>query len=163
MTELYNKAFNFMLENEGGFSNHSQDKGGATLYGVSSKFFPQVYEDLQKAQDENEIKQILYNFYHNEFWNPLYNKINEERLAVRLFDLGVNMGKKTSVRLLQSASNVLGSSLKTDGVFGNGTLTAINVTKPYNEYIRQAESYYKGLSDFNIFGRGWINRLYREI
>lgn len=163
MSELYSKAFIFTMANEGGFSDHRRDKGGATLYGVSSKYFPAVFESLQNAKDEVEIHDILYKFYYNHFWNPLYEQIYDSKLAIRLFDLSVNIGMKPSVKLLQNASNVLGSRLILDGNFGKGTLAAVNVTKPYNEYVREVENYYRSLSDFDVFGRGWINRLKKEI
>lgn len=163
MTNTYYKAFQFLLSNEGGFSDHKRDSGGKTMNGVSSKYFPEVYQMLMDAEDEVQRHDILFKFYYNEFWNPLYSDIKDEKLAIRLFDLGVNLGVKPSVRLLQSSSNVLGTKLRTDGIFGKGTLIAVNVTNPYNEYIRQVESYYKSLPDFDIFGVGWTNRLHKDI
>lgn len=158
MLELYTKAFNFMLKNEGGFSNHSKDKGGETLYGVSSRFFPETYKLLRNATDDLEVQQILFKFYYNEFWNPLYAQIRSERLAIRLFDLGVNLGVKSAVKVLQRPLNV-----KVDGIFGKKTLAAVNLYDIYGDFIAEADKYYRSLPDFPTFGKGWINRLYKEI
>lgn len=157
MLERYTKAFNFMMKNEGGFSDHPADRGGATLFGVSSKFFPQTYNELQNATDDLERQQILFKFYHDEFWNPLYDQIRSERLAVRLFDLGVNLGVKRAVRLIQQIAGVT-----IDGVFGKQTLRAVNLYDVYGNFIAEADKYYRSLDDFPTFGKGWINRLYRE-
>lgn len=158
MLERYNKAFQFMVKNEGGFSNHQKDKGGKTLYGVSSYYFPEVYKKLESAKSDLEIHEILFAFYYNNFWNPLYDQIRSERLAVRLFDLGVNLGIKTAVKCLQRACGV-----KIDGIFGRDTLRSTNLYDIYGNFIAEADKYYRSLADFPTFGRGWINRLYRDI
>lgn len=165
----FTKAFNFTKQNEGGFSHNPHDKGGATIYGVSSKYFPEVYNQLILESDQEQIEQILKAFYYTEFYNDLYEEIFFEPLAIRLFDLSVNLGKKKAISILQSTFNTLSQNIiKADGVFGRGTLRAINlppIIHPnfYLRYQKNAEAYYRSLDDFDVFGRGWLNRLYRNI
>ena len=168
MTDRFLKAFNFMQKNEGGFSEDKRDKGGATIYGVSSKWFPEVYNQIMNCAPE-ELQGILQNFYLGEFWNSLYDQLLHEDTAIRLFDLGVNMGKVEAVKILQNTFNNL-SNLKIgeDGKFGAGTLNAINhppidAQSFYVSYQNHAEAYYRTLPDFNTYGKGWLDRLYRAI
>lgn len=158
MLDLYNKAFSFMQANEGGFSDHKKDKGGKTLFGISSYYFPEIYKRLEAAQTDLERHEILFKFYHDNFWNKLYDQIRSERLAIRLFDLGANLGVKSAVKLLQGVSGA-----NKDGVFGQQTLHAVNLYDIYGDFIAEADKYYRSLPDFPTFGKGWISRLYREI
>lgn len=165
-----------MKANEGGFSNHPSDPGGKTLFGVSVFYFPVQYYKIYSAWKSGNkvlLAELLHYFYHNEFWNPKYSLLSDKRLAIRLFDLSVNLGKKTAVRLLQTAINQTSIlNLETDGVFGNKTLNACNFLykqisteeEPlYEEFINQVERYYRSRKNFNVFGKGWLNRLNREI
>lgn len=156
-----------MRENEGGFSDNPHDKGGATIYGISSKWFPNDYSAIMGAPTQEEKELLTKQFYYNHFYNPLYDKIFYEPLAVRLFDLGVNLGKGISITLLQETFNRLSQNkISEDGKFGEGTLRGINLPPIvhenfYSSYQKRTEEYYRGLKDFSIFGKGWLNRLYK--
>lgn len=165
-----------MKANEGGFSNHPSDPGGKTLFGVSVFYFPVQYYKIYSAWKSGNkvlLAELLHYFYHNEFWNPKYAELNDKRLAIRLFDLSVNLGKKMAVKLLQTAINeCCNRNVTIDGIFGNQTLTACNFLykqlsaeeEPlYEEFIDQAERYYRSKKNFNVFGKGWLARLNRPI
>ena len=162
------KAFEFTKQNEGGYSNDARDKGGETIYGVSSKWFPEVFRELMEAKPE-ELEGILKAFYQAEFWDDRYDEIFFEPLSIRLYDLSVNLGKRKAVQLLQKTFNSLSyTKISEDGKFGAGTLRAVNlppIVHPnfYLSYLRQAEAYYRSLPDFNVFGKGWLNRLNKPI
>ena len=168
MTQRYLKALEFTKQNEGGFTNNPHDKGGETIYGVSSKWFPEVYKELTEAKPE-EVDEILKAFYYAEFYDMLYEQIFYEPIAIRLFDLGVNLSKKKATKLLQQTFNKLSQvRIGEDGKFGNGTLKAINMPpiaheQFYLSYQKEVEQYYRSLPDFTHFGAGWISRLYRDI
>ena len=162
------RAFEFTKQNEGGFSNDARDKGGATIYGISSKWFPEVYNEVMEAKPE-EVDGILRAFYQAEFWDDKYDELFFEPLSIRLFDLSVNLGKKKAIKLLQKTFNDLSvTKISEDGNFGAGTLRAVNlppVDHPnfYTSYLRQAKAYYETLADFGVFGKGWISRLNKPI
>lgn len=168
MSQRFLKAFTFTKSNEGNFSNNPHDKGGKTIYGVSSKYFPEVFQTLIDSKPE-EVEEVLKAFYYTEFWNDLYEQIFFEPLSIRLFDLSVNLGKKRAISILQETFNKLSQDiLKTDGIFGRGTLRAVNlppIVHPnfYLRYQKNVEAYYRSLADFDVFGKGWTNRLYRSI
>jgi lysozyme family protein len=100
----------------------------------------------------------------------LYPVIKPAKLAVRLFDLSVNLSKRTAVRLLQETVNFLGAErISEDGEFGQQTLTAVNHLSIYNDdivykvYCEKVRSYYRSRNNYKYFGRGWENRLNKEI
>lgn len=155
---LFDLAYKFTKENEGGFSDNPHDKGGKTIYGISSVYFPNDYERIITSPKSDHTK-LCKEFYLREFWNPLYEQLIDKKLAIRLFDLGVNVGKLKSVILLQR-----GICVKADGIFGGVTLRTTNEDEwAYEKLIAEAEKHYKTRQDFNVFGKGWLNRLYKPI
>ena len=156
---LFNKAFQFTEDNEGGFVDDPRDKGGATIAGVSSKYFPDDFQQIINAPNKEAQQKLIKDFYLREFWNPLYEQLIDKKLAIRLFDLGVNIWTVRAVKLLQN-----GLHIPADGIFGQGTLKVANNDEyAYEKLIHKAEDFYKSRKDFNIYGKGWINRLYKPI
>ena len=155
---MFHDAFIFMLQNEGGYSDDPNDKGGKTKWGISQNAHPNVdVENLTASQAEM--------IYLKEYWNPLYTKI-DERLSTRLFDVSVNVGVKKAIQMLQySLGFYFNEDIRTDGVFGTKTLNAIlaNDQKSiYSMFVYVVSNYYADLEN-KLYLKGWLNRLYRNI
>lgn len=162
MTYTFIKAFEYTIAQEGGYSNNPNDKGGKTKFGISKRNHPDV--DIENLTLD-EAKEI----YYNEYWDYGYDMI-QTSLAVKIFDLGVNMGVRRAIKLMQATLNkYYNKDLKIDGLFGNKTITAIkevNSKNLYSLYIFEVSLYYQEISkkDNNkIFFVGWLNRLYKQI
>ena len=100
MTSKFRRALAYVLENEGGESNHPADRGGHTKWGITAATAKQngfYIKTLTKTQAEW--------IYHRNYWK--YEWITDERLAIKMFDLAVNMGTFGANKLLQQAT-VLG-------------------------------------------------------
>ena len=83
-------------------------------------------------------------------------------IALMTFNASVNSGPSLGARLLQRALNDLNQNLVVDGEVGPKTLGAANsvdVRSAVERYSQIHENFYRGLSKFNVFGRGWLNRL----
>lgn len=167
----FDKAFEHLIINEGGFSDDPLDKGGKTIYGIASKFHPETFNlvySLHKDGKKELALDVAKKFYKKEFWDDRYESIQDSSLAFKLFDLGVNMSPKKSVKFLQQTCNRIlqKKQLNEDGVFGDETLYYVNrIGKEtlYKEYVLTAESYYKKLWNFFKFGKGWLRRLDKRI
>lgn len=167
IVDYFPAAMVYTSRNEGGYANDPYDPGGETIYGIAKNMheakFTEVYE-LHKGAQYNEARRVAEQFYRAEYWNELYNYMHLKSLAIKLFDLGVNIGKKRSVKLLQKCINELsGSGIKVDGIFGPVTLRELNLLDGYSVYalfMVKAEDYYRSLKTFWRFGRGWLRRLY---
>jgi lysozyme family protein len=110
------KRFQRVLEltktNEGGYANHPNDRGGKTMYGISSKWYPN--EDIENLTRER-ANAILY----RDYWlKPHINQLPDE-FADIVFDDGVVQGQPTAIINLQKA---LGT--RVDGIIGPNTLRA---------------------------------------
>lgn len=174
MTERFIKAIHYVFEHEGLLNDVKGDKGGITNYGISLAFLKtlSIAEgdlDNDKDIDANDIKKLdiehAQEIYFNNFWKPFYDSMSYEKLAIKLFDVGVNAGTGRSNKLLQTSLNNLGSKILVDGLIGKTTLSEIL------KYTEQdvLKSYCKTQADFynNIvkndptqkkFINGWLNR-----
>jgi len=167
----FEKAFEHLILNEGGYSDDPVDKGGKTIYGITSRDYPGYFTTINNLFQEGNKALALKaaeNFYRKEFWDSLYDEIPDSSLAFKIFDLSVNRGKRTAIKLLQKVIYYdFSKTIALDGFFGRITLGAIqsivNQELLYQKYIEQNEASYKTLSTFWKFGKGWVNRLRRRI
>ena len=62
MTDLiWNKAFDMVIGNEGGYVNDPYDKGRETKYGISKKQYPHVDIPSLTLEQARDI-------YHKDYW-----------------------------------------------------------------------------------------------
>jgi lysozyme family protein len=155
---------------EGGYSNNPNDSGGETYRGISRKNWPswsgwQVIDqhktesDFPANLDQDSVLQgLIVDFYHKNFWN--YDGLNDQDVANKVFDLGVNVGKTHAVKILQTTVGAV-----VDGIYGEATenLSNHHPKGSLSTLIRAAaEDYYKKLvilhPEDSIFLKGWLAR-----
>src|ERR1039458_2404067 len=80
-------AIQYVLLNEGGFSDDPNDPGGATNFGILQRELPGV--DIRTITREQAIS-----FYLPNYWNKaLYANIASQQVATKLFDMHVNRAR----------------------------------------------------------------------
>lgn len=116
------------------FVDHPADPGGATNWGISLRFLRRL--DISQGDidgdgdvDADDIKALTVeqaaDLYDREFWEPHgFDKL-PPRIAVKLFDMAVNMGPVQAVKLLQKSLNLMGHDIAIDGRIGPQTVKAI--------------------------------------
>ena len=159
--------FDMLVKNEGWYSNDKNDSGKETILGVSSKSFPTQFKTIKGFYDLGDMvnaKDAAKKFYYDEFYNPLYDNILDERVAFRLFDFGVNAGVHTAVKYLQQTLGIVA-----DGIFGLETLKQTNSAGDalYENYNNNLKRFYQSLAENNPkdkkFLTGWLARLDRTV
>ena len=177
LPEAFLFAVEHTLKAEGVFSNHPNDSGGATLYGIASLKHPEHYAYIISANTtEDRIKRAK-EVYYLAFWVPSKcNHIESRYLAAEVFDSAVNMGRYWAGRCAQSAANMMGSSLdppislEVDGVIGPVTYRALNYLSQHYELqtllamnlfqgMRYVQLYHRDRDKYEVFIRGWMRRL----
>jgi len=142
------------LEFEGGYVNDPEDAGGETKYGISKRQYPTL--DIKNLTKEKAIE-----IYKKDYFDRIgLSAITDSSVSWKLFDIAVNMGTGTSVRLAQQ---VVGE--KEDGVMGAKTLAAINQMDSTSflkelskkQLFRYADICAKTPSNIK-FLKGWMNR-----
>ena len=155
------KSLDMVLHHEGGYVDHPKDPGGATNYGVTKK----VYETyLGRECTKQEVKDMklgeVADIYKRKYWDKVKGDELPSGLDWAVFDFAVNAG-------VSRASKVLQGFLKTsvDGHIGPATLRAIDdypttVKGVIEVYTAQRSSFYRTLSTYDTFGKGWDRRCY---
>ncbi len=107
-----------VLHHEGGYVNDPKDLGGETKYGITKRFYPDI--DIKNLTIEQATE-----IYKKDYWDR--NRIEEtpKELWHIYFDMCVNMGRRTAVKILQRAANSSGHRLEVDGGMGPATIKGL--------------------------------------
>ena len=112
--KTFNEIIEKVLEHEGGYVNDPKDLGGETKYGITKRFYPDL--DIKNLTIE-QAKEI----YKKDYWD-------KNRILVLwhiFFDMCVNMGGRTAVKILQRAAVNKGKDIEVDGGLGPKTIGAL--------------------------------------
>jgi lysozyme family protein len=133
------QAVQFVLRQEdsrltGVISTLPGDRGGATRFGLASKFHPELlakgyYEvkDGVPTIPHDEALAIAKSYYRDEYASPLrLAQIGSQDVSNRLLSFAINEGVPEAAMLAQRALISLSFPLKDDGKVGPITLKAIN-------------------------------------
>jgi lysozyme family protein len=171
VSSVLEQALAFTFGNEGGYVNHPADPGGATNFGIIQRNLDQwngAHPDLGFPGDvKNLTQEQAEAIYRADYWR--WDAIAAPAIAIKLFDIGVNCGTGTSIKLLQKAVNILvNPPIAVDGELGPGTLGAANTQG--SDALMQAlcqiqQDYYQAIVDHNptqsVFLKGWLTRAAR--
>lgn len=165
----FDAAISFVLKHEGNYVCDPEDSGGATNHGISLRFYKtKIKPDATVDDIKNLSVNSAIDIYRKYFWdNYQYDSIDDQLIASKLFDLGVNMGPPSAGKCLQRAVNVINpdANLVIDGILMAKSFDAINACDPdslYPELINQAKIKYEKIAsvgDNEKFLHGWLNRL----
>ena len=194
-------ASEHVLDVEGGYVDHEADPGGATNHGISLRFLRERIEDGDMDGfmdgdidrdgdiDAEDIKGLskdkALELYKKHFWDDInLSEIKQPFMAVKMFDMAVNMGERAATRIMQRAVNSILITwnptpklhpLVVDGKLGPITIQAINMiptsdpdtereyARVYREHVVQEQiEFYRHLVEqrpsLQPFLSGWENR-----
>jgi len=154
----WDDAFKLMLKSEGGFSNHEKDPGGMTNLGVTKS----TWENwIGRQSDEAEMRNLtptkVEPLYKKKYWDAVRADELPNGIAYLVFDFAVNAGVGRSIKTLQTAVGVA-----SDGWFGPATMAAVEALDPHElieRFSKAKEDFYRSLPTFEVFGKGWMNRV----
>jgi len=156
MLTKFDDIIEVVLEHEGGYIHDASDLGGETNWGITKRFYPDV--DIKNLTKEEATE-----IYYKDYW--VKNRVPQlpENLRHIYFDMCINQGRGTAVRVLQRACNAKGADLKVDGGFGPSTVKAINKYKPCDNRVRcyRLKHYYDLVNkkpEQEKFLFGWFRR-----
>ena len=180
-------AYEETSPNEGGWANNPHDSGGETAFGIARHYWPEwegwpvidgikrgigaepPYGTISHNQYAHQINaacranptfmSMVSDFYQKNFWGDI-GGINDQELANKIYDMGVNSGTGEAAKLIQRCVGV-----NDDGCIGPQTLAAINAADPdalRQSYKESRIAFYRQLvaehpSDAE-FLEGWIAR-----
>jgi len=184
----FNSALAFVLKHEGGYVNDPNDAGGATNFGISLRYlkdlvkqYPELIQEFSiktpSQIDKNFIKNISFNavqtIYQHFWWDKYgYGYVNDQKLATKIFDVAVNIGPNSAIKILQQALCKIYELNKMPiqidlphNIFkyANG-LSEANISNLLKIYCSLIAGYYNSLVKKNPnnakYIKGWLNRAY---
>lgn len=157
MKENLDTSIEEVLKHEGGYVNHPEDPGGATNQGITKKTYERFLERPVSIEEIQNIPiQHVKEIYEKNYWNAVKANDLPSGVDFSVFDWAVNSGPRRAIQGLQKA---VGSTA--DGLIGPNTLKAVASADPISiisELHKEREMFYRDLTTFKTFGKGWIRR-----
>lgn len=157
------RALPWVLEAEGGVSDHPDDRGGLTNHGVTQMVYDRYRfsQDLPKRMVTKITNDEVIDIYHTLYWKKAHCDALPWPISYVHFDAAVNHGPSAAMGILQRAVGV-----DDDGKFGPITKAAVEAVAPseliddilwerldlYAKIVRSRPSQKKFIS-------GWLNRV----
>lgn len=123
MTTPRQLARQIIDEWEGGYSDHPDDPGGPTKYGISFVTLRLARGRATVADVQELTKDEAITIMVEQYYDRLFDDLPEP-IRLHLFDASINHGPRRAVKLWQTALNREGRDLAVDGIFGPKTLAA---------------------------------------
>jgi lysozyme family protein len=166
----FKPAFLFTLQHEDSTRSGkvTVDAGGRTRFGIAEKFHPDLPEEFFTGPVDDALAEAE-KIEEREYWDAMrLAEVEDQNIANKLFDMGVNMGVHQAAVYAQRAANALSAGnarVAEDGVIGPRTLAAINAAVPTTYYQLLCElsaAHYRHLAAVNpaqaVNLAGWMKR-----
>ena len=124
----FERAVSYVLENEGGLSDDSEDPGGITNWGITLDVLHQMPGRAGAMEHDmrNLTRTEAVECYWVLGWKAFgLGEIGDQALATKILDVGVNVGPGQAAKIVQRACNRLGMGLLVDGWAGPKTRAAV--------------------------------------
>ncbi len=180
----FSKAIEVIINIEGGYVDDPDDRGGETFMGISRVANPRwkgwhiidKYKDgrglSSSLLDDAYLKTLAKQLYKKKYWDIFKgDSFASEGIAKEMLDIGVNMGRRSAIRFLQTSLNAVNTSslpdLKVDGRIGRKSLALLTevMQKGLESYIVLMLNILQGRKYISIgvrkktqrkFMKGWL-------
>ncbi|CAB4201933.1 zliS Lysozyme family protein [uncultured Caudovirales phage] len=160
MKDNFDTCFDLLMITEGGYSNHKDDPGGKTKYGITEKTWIDYNKKLLSGSElhiSRISKDMAKKVYKKDYW--LKSSCDSLPLGIDycVFDAAVNSGVAQASKWLQRCLRV-----HDDGIIGKDTLKAVQYCLPSDmirEFCTMRFTFLKTLKAYETFGNGWKNRI----
>ena len=157
MNQNFEKCMEMLLVHEGGYVNHPSDPGGMTNLGVTKKTYDNHHgTDIDEEGMRNLTVEDVMPIYRTNYWERCRYQDLPSGVDWAVFDWAVNSGREGQSRLSRGPWERLRMVL-----IGPHTMMCVKDEEPAQIINRMAvhrDSFYRSLSTFDKFGRGWIRR-----
>lgn len=173
LDEVVGQLIDALIEDEGGYVNHPDDRGGATKFGITLNTLGlHRGREVSEADVEYLTRAEAVDIYEEMYiWDGLM--LFPKELIQAVFTATVMSGKKTAVRLFQASVNELlegwAPELLVDGLFGPNTKHYVLHLFGGKEYELQTLFIDNMVRNFVrivlsnptqvAFLKGWVNRV----
>ena len=168
MEENFNIALTHLWKAEGGYINHTSDRGHETNMGITRAALERYRGHTVTSEDvKNLSRKEATAIYRRDYWEANgFDQIENPRVAAVLFDQIVNRRASEVIRSLQVIlAKKIATDLEIDGILGPLTAQALNKAPPGKLIIAmviEAQKSYFAIVERapaqKVFLKGWIAR-----
>lgn len=159
MNQSFARSLALTLRHEGGYADHPQDPGGATMKGVTQRVYDayragrgKTLRGVSKIADDE-----LHYIYRAQYWDLVQGDRLPAGVDAAVFDYAVHSGATRASRALQA---VLG--VRVDGNIGLATINAaqeMDGVQLVEALCDERLAFLKRLKTWPVFGKGWSRRV----
>ena len=146
-----------LLKHEGGYVKHPSALGGLTNMVITKRTYDEFHGTTIDEEGMRDLTmEDVTPIYHRNYWERCRCQDLPSGVDWAVMDACVNHGTGRAAKFLQKAVMV-----NQDGAIGPLTLMAVGEAEPAEIINRLAvyrDAFYRSLSTFETFGRGWIRR-----
>lgn len=160
-TTVFDKAFDRLMKNEGGYVNHPDDPGGETMYGVTKRV---AVAHGYRGSMRNMPKSFAAKVARQSYWDAAHCDKFDPLVAIQVFDAAYNHGPRNAIKFLQRAAGLNGKQI--DGIVGSQTIGAVNNLTPtvvVLNFLAARLDFFTRIGTWNTFGRGWSRRIVEQL
>ncbi|MGQ9677623.1 MAG: glycoside hydrolase family 108 protein [Chloroflexota bacterium] len=161
----FRTAVAVVLKHEGEYlEDHTT--GEISKFGLTAEFLRTIGLPHDRESIRNLTLEQAIQIYREHWWEKYgFDRLQDQQVANKLFDLAVNLGPQRATRLFQQALNRCGARLDVDGLLGERTIAAAN-NAPAECLVDQlralAAEHYRTLAikdpKYLPYLKGWLER-----
>lgn len=154
MNNNYQYCLTQLLKDEGGYTDHPDDKGGPTNYGITIADYRMYVKQNATAQDvKNMTLDQAKAIYKSKYWDKVDGDNLPSGVDYCVFDYGVNSGVSRAKKVYNQFKEIdIPGGLKQN----RDSVDLIN--KICDERLRFMHNI-RGGHDWGVFGKGWQRRV----
>lgn len=157
--DRFEECLTEVLKHEGGWSDHKDDPGGATMKGVTLGTYSSF---LGRQASKQELRAIPWShivaIYRKGYWNKVWGDQLPRGVDLCVFDFAVNSGPGRALKTLQASVGA-----KADGIMGPATLAAVRAKGDpvaiISDVCQRRMTFLRGLKHWPTFHKGWTSRV----
>ena len=167
---MYDDPIGIILQHEGGYVNHKNDRGGPTNFGVTQRVYskwlgrPATIEDVKNMKEESARE-----IYETQYLTGPRMHLLPDPPQTLVLDMAINHGPRRAVKLLQRTVNVAGfGTISVDGILGPGTRRHVGMAVDamgdwfQDAIVEERIKFFHRIVERNesqrVFLRGWLRR-----
>lgn len=164
MQANWSVSLKYVLISEGGYTNHPNDPGGPTNFGIiQSEYSKWIGRKATIADMKAMSRETAGQIYLAKYWTPMRCSELSSGLDYLLFDFAVNAGIGQAPKTFQRCLGVSPA----DGKLGPATMAAFadhasDPTALAKSFTEAKRAFYRSISTSKpklaVFLKGWLNR-----
>jgi lysozyme family protein len=158
MQKNYDEALKRVLVHEGGYTNHPDDPGGPTNWGITVWDARKYWKRDAGADDVRAMPlEVARRIYKSKYWDAMRCDELPSGVDYAVFDFGVNSGLSRALKFLEDIAGVPQTGNPDDVLIR--TVKYLPAKPIVAKLCDKRLAFLKGLKTWPVFGNGWGRRV----